>query len=248
VRNHGGVSLRSDWHMNDGPVTLVTGGSRGIGAATVRRLLREGHRIAITGRNGDRLNRFVEELNRPPGLVRAFVADASSFDMIDSAVASTVKDFGRLDNVIANAGFGTRGDITDGDPGEWQAMILTNVLGPALLIKSALPALKETHGRIILIGSVAGFVYTVGNLYGAAKWAMTGLAENTRRMVTADGIGVTLVAPGPVETNFYDHVGGNPYPHSLTAEQVADVIAWTINQPPGVDVNTVIVRPIGFEL
>jgi NADP-dependent 3-hydroxy acid dehydrogenase YdfG len=124
-------------------------------------------------------------------------------------------------------------------------MVLTNVLGPALLIKAALPALKQARGRIVLIGSVAGFVHTPGNIYGVTKWAVTGLAENTRRMVTGDGIGVTLIAPGRVETPFWDAGGGPPEGGLLSADQIADSIVWAISRPSGVDVNTVIVRPIG---
>ncbi|MGH8793876.1 MAG: SDR family oxidoreductase, partial [Stackebrandtia sp.] len=122
-------------------------------------------------------------------------------------------------------------------------MILTNVLGPALLIRAALPALKETRGRIVLVGSVAGMVHTPGNLYGAAKWAVTGLAENTRRAVTDDKVGVTLVSPGATETSFFDGGGGLPDRTLLSADQVAGAIVWAIDQPSGVDVNTVTVRP-----
>ena len=74
---------------------------------------------------------------------------------------------------------------------------------------------------------------------------MTGLAENVRQQVTDDGIGVTLIAPGRVETPFWDAHGGVPEGHNLTAAQVADSIVWTLGQPAGVEVNTVVVRPIG---
>ena len=108
-------------------------------------------------------------------------------------------------------------------------MVLTNVLGPALLIKAALPALKATRGRIVLVGSVAGHIHTPGNLYGATKWAVTGLAENTRLRVTADGIGVTLISPGPVETHFSDPAGGLPPDRTrMTADQLAACIVWAI--------------------
>jgi short-subunit dehydrogenase len=73
-----------------------------------------------------------------------------------------------------------------------------------VLLRADLPALKQARGRIVLVGSVAGVIYTPGNIYGATKWAVTGLAENTRRMVTGDGVGVTLINPGAVETNFFD--------------------------------------------
>ncbi len=70
---------------------------------------------------------------------------------------------------MANAGYTTFDTVADGDPAGWRHMVLTNVLGPALLIRAALPELKETGGRIILIGSTAGIVYSPGNIYGATK-------------------------------------------------------------------------------
>jgi NADP-dependent 3-hydroxy acid dehydrogenase YdfG len=93
--------------------------------------------------------------------------------------------------------------------------------------------------------SVVGLVHSRGNLYGATKRAVTGLAENTRMLVTGDGVGVTLVAPGRVDTPFWDIHGGPPDGGNLTADQVADSIVWALSQPPGVDVNTLTIRPSG---
>jgi NADP-dependent 3-hydroxy acid dehydrogenase YdfG len=230
--------------MTDPAVTLITGGASGIGVATARRLLDQGHRVTITGRDHKRLGRFVQELGEPVGLL-PLAGDAADDEAVRAAVEATVHRFGRLDTVVANAGFATHDTLADGDPGRWREMVLTNVLGPALLIKAALPALKQARGRIVLIGSVAGFVHSPGNIYRVTKWAVTGLAENIRRMVTGDGIGVTLIAPGRVGTPFWDAHGGPPDGGLLSADQVADSIVWAICQPSGVDVNTVIVRPIG---
>ncbi|SFQ34617.1 SDR family oxidoreductase [Actinomadura madurae] len=229
--------------MSDSPVCLITGGGSGIGAATARLLLSRGYRVSITGRGADRLHRFAESMGHPAGL-RTFVGDASDYEDVQAAVESTVKEFGRLNAVVANAGFASFDDVTDGDPAVWRDMVLTNVLGPALLIRAALPELKRTHGRIVLIGSVAGVVYSPGNIYGATKWAVTGLAENTRRMVTHDGVGVTLVNPGATETNFFDADGGPPDRAMIDADRIADAIVWAIGQPDGVDVNTLTIRPV----
>ncbi|MFD9093469.1 SDR family oxidoreductase [Streptomyces collinus] len=230
--------------MNDAPVALITGGGSGIGAAVARQLLDAGHRVTVTGRGERRLREFADGLGHPEGLLTV-AGNASSFDDVQDAVDRTLKTFGRLDTVVANAGFATHDSVADGDPAGWTEMVLTNVLGPALLIRAAVDALKETRGRIVLIGSVAGFVPTPGNLYGATKWAVTGLAENTRRQVTEFGVGVTLVAPGRVETPFWDSYGSLPPGHLLTADQIADSAVWAIRQPAGVDVNTVVVRPLG---
>lgn len=230
--------------MTDSPAALITGGGSGIGAAVARRLLDAGHRVAVTGRGEERLRRFADELGGPEGLL-TLAGDAARYEDVQAAVDATLKAFGRLDTVVANAGFATHDSVAQGDPAGWPEMVLTNVLGPALLIRASIDALKESRGRIVLVGSVAGFVPTPGNLYGATKWAVTGLAENTRREVTEWGVGVTLVAPGRVETPFWDGLGGLPEGHLLTADQIADSVVWAVRQPAGVDVNTVVVRPIG---
>jgi NADP-dependent 3-hydroxy acid dehydrogenase YdfG len=232
--------------MTPAPVTLITGGSSGIGAATASQLLDRGHRVAVTGRNPDRLDKFADGLGRPASLLTV-PGDAADYDAVRAAVESTVTAFGRLDNAVANAGFVTAGGFPDGDPHEWRDMVLTNVLGPALLVKAALPALTESRGRIVFLGSIAGLIHTPGNLYGATKWAVTGLAENTRLRVTGDGVGVTLINPSATDTNFFDPLGGKEDRPGgyLTADNLAAAIVWAISQPPGVDVNTVTVRPVG---
>ena len=230
--------------MNDSPVALITGGGSGSGAAVARQLLAAGHRVTVTGRTERRLRDFAEGLGDPQELTTV-VGDAASYDDIRRAVDRTRTAYGRLDTVVANAGFATHDSVAEGDPAGWSEMVLTNVLGPALLIRASVDALKETRGRIVLVGSVAGFVNTPGNLYGATKWAVTGLAENTRRQVTEFGVGVTLIAPGRVETPFWDGYGSLPPGPLLTAGQIADSVVWAIRQPAGVDVNTVVVRPLG---
>jgi NADP-dependent 3-hydroxy acid dehydrogenase YdfG len=233
--------------MSDYRVTLITGGGSGIGAAAARQLLRIGHRVTVTGRGEERLRRFAESLDEPAELLTV-PGHAADYDAVQEAVRSTIERFGRLDNVVANAGYTTFDTLDDGDPDAWRDMVLTNVLGPALLIRAALPALKQTEGRIVLVGSTAGIVYSPGNIYGATKWAVTGMAENARRMLVDDRVGVTLINPGATETNFFDAGGGPPDRPMLTADQLAGSIVWAITQPSGVDVNTVTVRPLGSPL
>jgi len=231
--------------MTESPVTLITGGSTGIGATTARKLIERGHRVAVTARRKERLDAFAESVGEPDRLL-TIPGDAAEVEDVRAAVASTLERFGRIDTVIANAGYATFDSITDGDPEGWRHMVLTNVFGPMLLVNASLPALRESRGRIVMVGSVAGFVFTPGNVYGATKWAVTGLAENTRRAVTDDGIGVTLVAPGRVETNFWEtSEDGAPAGLNLTEDQMADTIVFAVTQPAGVDVNTLVVRPIG---
>jgi NADP-dependent 3-hydroxy acid dehydrogenase YdfG len=226
-------------------VTLITGGSSGIGAAVARQLLDLNHQVTITGRDSARLAAFAASVGNPSDLLTV-PGDAAEPAAAEEAVRRTVEAFGRLDNVVANAGYATHDSIGDGDPEGWRHMILTNVLGPAALIHYSLPALRESRGRIVLVGSLAGHVHTPGNIYGATKFAVTGLAENVRQLVTGDGIGVTLVSPGAVETAFSDPVGGlEPGRPRISADQLAATIVFALTQPPEVDLSTLVVRPIG---
>ncbi len=225
------------------PVTLVTGAATGIGAATVRTVLAAGHRVVVTGRSQDRLDRLVAEIGSDDVLPVA--ADTTDYAAMAATVQAAVSRWGRLDNVVANAGLTAPGTIADGDPEQWRQMLLTNVLGPAVLIKAALPQLREQRGRIVIVGSVGGIRNAPGNMYQVTKWAVRALAENTRLMVTEDGVGVTLIAPGRVETPFWEATGGVPEGPMLGADAIADSIGWALAQPAGVDVNSVVIRPVG---
>jgi NAD(P)-dependent dehydrogenase (short-subunit alcohol dehydrogenase family) len=182
-------------------VVLVTGGSTGIGAATVAGLLARGHRVVATGRDEAKLDLLAKRLD-DERLVTASGDGAVQSD-VEAAVRVATDTFGGLDVVVANAGFSTHDTLADGDPEAWRQMVLINVLGPMLLIRAALPALRRSDApRVVLLGSVAGVKNSPGNVYSVTKWAVTGLAENARMLLTRDGIGVTMVAPGRVETPF----------------------------------------------
>ncbi|MFE6100489.1 SDR family oxidoreductase [Streptomyces laurentii] len=227
------------------PVTLLTGGSSGIGAATVRRLLAAGHRVAATGRDAGKLERFAAALGAPDALL-PLPGDAADPAAVEAAVRAVVERFGRLDHVVANAGFSTHATVAEADPEAMRSMLLTNVLGPALLIRQSLDELRRTRGRIVLIGSVAGLKNTPGNFYSVTKWAVHALAENTRMLVTESGVGVSVIAPGFVDTPFWDARGGVPEDRpALSAADVADAVLWALGRPAGVDVSTVTVRPLG---
>jgi NADP-dependent 3-hydroxy acid dehydrogenase YdfG len=233
--------------MANDDVVLVTGGASGIGAATVRKLLAAGRRVAVTGRDQDRLDRFAAELGAGRDVLLPTAADSTDWKDVSAAVGATIAAFGRLDQVVANAGFSTHDNLADGDPEQWREMLLVNVLGPALLAKAALPALTATGGRIVLVGSTAGIKNTPGNMYSVSKTALTSLAENLHVLVTGSGVGVTLIAPGRVDTPFWSpHPSGTvPTGPVLTADHIADTILWSLSQPAGVDINSLVVRPIG---
>jgi NAD(P)-dependent dehydrogenase (short-subunit alcohol dehydrogenase family) len=232
-----------------GKTVLITGATSGIGAHTARLLLDRGHRVAVTGRNESKLKHFLDEAGHSDRLL-GIIADAADWEATQSAVTRTVEHFGALHAAVANAGFASSDyqhtvgtTLSDGDPTLWPPMVLTNVLGPALLAKATLPHLEATGGRLVLIGSVVGLKNSPANLYSATKWAVTGLAENLRMHATTRGIGVTLVNPGMTDTPFWQ--GDSAPSFALPPEPVAEAICFALDQPAGVDLNTLTIRPIG---
>ncbi|PNG94091.1 hypothetical protein SMF913_10116 [Streptomyces malaysiensis] len=225
-----------------GKTVLITGATSGIGAHTARLLLDRGHRVAVTGRNESKLKTFLDEAGHPDRLL-GLVADAADWQAIESVVTRTVEHFGALDAAVANAGFMSGDSIGAGKPTSWAPMVLTNVLGPALLAHATLPHLEATGGRLVLIGSVAGLKNSPANLYSATKWATTGLAENLRLHATTRGIGVTLVNPGMIDTPFWQ--GASVPPFALPPQPIAEAICFALDQPAGVDLNTLTIRPMG---
>ncbi|TAK69698.1 MAG: SDR family oxidoreductase [Actinomycetota bacterium] len=223
-------------------VAIVTGASSGIGASTTNRLVRDGWSVVATSRSVDRL----ADLAKAHGeRVLPVACDVTDWDGTQALVADAVKAYGRVDAVVANAGYIVQGDIRTADPRQWPDMVLTNVVGPAYLVRAALSELQATSGRAVLVGSVGGLRHSAGSVYSATKWAVTALAENLRQTLTTLGVAVTLVSPGVTRTGFFDEYPNGVPELSLSPDVLADTIAWALQQPPGVEINTVAVRPTG---
>jgi len=224
-----------------GPRTvLVTGASGGLGAAIVTAALARGWQCAATGRDEARLGRLAGRLPADQAdRLLPLAADPADWEAVRSAVLATRERFGRLDAVVPNAGFSSGGDMLTTDPADDRRMVLVNVLGPALLVKAAAESLIASGGQVVLIGSIAGVKNLPGSLYGATKFAITGLAENLRMSLAPAGVGVTLVVPGYIDTPFHQ---GRTLPVSMSPAAVAETVLWVIERPAGVDVNTITVR------
>ncbi len=221
-------------------VYLITGGTNGIGAETARLAVAAGNDVFVTGRDEGRLRSLVQELGEEHAA--GSVADAGDWGETEAAVASALARFGRLDVVFANAGFGISGDLSTLDPDETRSMVLTNVLGPMLLARAALPSLKESRGFFLVTGSVAGRKAMPGSAYSSTKWAVHGFAESLRQLVVGTGIRTAVIAPGRVDTPFWEKgVQGA----SLSATDIARAVLWITSQPDHVDVNEILVRPVG---
>lgn len=222
---------------------FITGGTSGIGAATARAAAAAGYRVYVTGRDAERLEACLA--SEPSGRISGGVADVTDWDSVQASIEQALTTLGGLDVVFANAGIGAGGDLLSGDPVRWAEMVMTNVYGVALTIKATLPALIESRGRLVLTGSVTGRKAMPGSLYGATKWAVTALGESVRQQVREQGVGVTVVEPGIVDTRFWPSREAWPHSEGLSAEDVAATVLWAIEQPAHVDVNELLVRVKG---
>jgi NADP-dependent 3-hydroxy acid dehydrogenase YdfG len=231
-------------------IAVVTGASSGIGAATARRLAAEGYDVVGAARRRDRL----DDLAAGNENIRAVTLDVTSADSVAEFAAS-------LDDVavlVNNAG-GAIGiePVERADPADWQQMFDTNVLGVLRVTQALLPALERgAGGHIVVTGSIAGhLVYEGGAGYTAAKHGATAVVETLRLELNGRPVRVSEVAPGMVHTEefslvrlhgdqaaadrVYDGVD-----HPLTADDIADCIAWVVTRPAHVNVDLLVVKPL----
>jgi NADP-dependent 3-hydroxy acid dehydrogenase YdfG len=220
------------------PVFLITGASSGIGAATARAAASAGYRVVLAARSTATLIELAAELGGDDRAL-AVTCDVAEWDDQQAVVKLALDRFGRLDVVLANAGIGRGRSFLSGTPERMRAMVLTNVLGPALTIRATLEALRESNGHLLLTGSVAGRRALPGSLYSATKFAVTGMAESARQELNGSGVRVTLISPGQTDTPFFDE----RIEWRLHSDDIARAVMWAVSQPPHVDVNEILIRP-----
>jgi len=180
---------------------FVTGSSAGLGRALVTELLGRGEAVAATARDPATLTSL-----RSPSGQRPWTAelDVTSADQIRQVVADAVAALGRIDVAISNAGYGLFGAAEEATDEQVERQLRTNLTGPIHLARALLPQLRaQGHGRIIQISSVGGQATAPGTaIYNASKWGVEGFFESLAAEVKSFGIGVTIVEPGAVRTDF----------------------------------------------
>ena len=229
--------------MADGRVMLITGASSGIGARTARRAAEAGYRLVLGARREERLSELAEELGGPERAI-AVRCDVTEWEECRRIAEAATESFGRLDAVFANAGFGAKRGFLEESPDQWRSMVLTNVLGVALTIRATLPTLLDAGtGHYVITSSVAGRRALPGSLYSATKWAVGAIGESLRQelrqMHENHGIRVTLIEPGMTDTDFFDERPKD----ALADDDIARAVIWALEQPEGVDVNEILIRP-----
>ncbi|HUA10973.1 MAG TPA: SDR family oxidoreductase [Solirubrobacteraceae bacterium] len=218
------------------PVIAITGASSGIGAATARLAAERGWRVTLAARSQERLDEVASEIGDDAATV---LCDVTDWEQQRAMVDTTLKRFGRLDAVFANAGFGAPRGFTESTVEHWREMVLTNVYGAALTIRASVGALRESRGHMLLTSSVAGRRVLPGSLYSCTKHAVSAMGEALRQELDGSGVRVTLISPGMTDTPFFER---RPT-EGLEPGDVARAVLFALEQPAHVDVNEVLVRP-----
>lgn len=224
-------------------VALVTGGARGIGAAIVKRLARDGAAVAFTYVSSpDKANDLAATINASGGKALAIQADSADAAQVQAAVAQTVAHFGRLDILVNNAGILHLAPIDEFTLEDFDRMVATNVRGVFVAIQAAAKQMKA-GGRIVTIGSVAGIrvSFATSSVYSMTKAAVAALVRGAAIDLAPRGITVNNVQPGPTETDMNPADG--PHAAALQAmipagrfgkpEEVAGMVAYLVSGEAG---------------
>jgi NADP-dependent 3-hydroxy acid dehydrogenase YdfG len=241
-------------------VALITGASSGIGAAAAAVLAGLGARVALVARRTDRLEELAGRLRADGAAAIVITADVTRQSDAERAVEQTVREFGRLDTLVNNAGVMLLGPVVGAPVDEWGRMVQLNIMGLLYCANAALPHLMRAAvdrprqvADLVNISSVAGRETRNGSaVYEATKHAVGAFSDALRKEITTRHVRVSLVEPGAVDTELASHnrpevramieqrFGGK---ERLHAEDIADAIAYIVCRPRHVAINELLVRP-----
>jgi len=232
-------------------VAVVTGASSGIGAATARALVADGYRVALLARRLDRITTLADELGHGATAIEADVTDRES---IVAAADRIRQELGTAGVLVNNAGVMLLGPFDSAQRADYRQMIEVNLLGAITATEVFLDQLKDGGGDIINISSVAGRTARPGNgVYAATKWGINGWSESLRQELLPD-IRVALIEPGVVATELPNHITHTDTRQGVqqlyskaevTAEDVAEIIAFILSRPRRLAINEILLRPAG---
>lgn len=239
--------------MNSKKTALITGATSGIGRATAEEFAKHGIKLILCGRREERLQTISKALQKTTD-VHTLNFDVRNKEAVKKAIDSLPNEFSTIDILVNNAGNAHGLDlIQDGNLDDWDAMMDSNVKGLLYVSRFVIPQMIERKsGHIVNIGSSAGKeVYPKGNVYCASKHAVLAITDGMRLDLNEHGIKVSAINPGLVETEFSevrfkgDDKANNVYKgyKALQAEDVAEIIYFTITRPPHVTMADVLIFP-----
>lgn len=235
-------------HVLADKVIIVTGASTGIGAATARLLAPLGAKLVLAARSADKLQALAGELG-PNAL--AIPTDITASADVANLVEQTVRHFGRVDVLFANAGVYIPGKVADGDPDAWSNLLNVNIDGVLRSVHAVLPHMQaQKSGDILVTSSISGFVDIHWEpVYSASKHAIQGFVHTLRRQVLADGIRVMAVAPGMVANELWGFFDQQAIDEkvatrgAIRSEDVAEAVLFMLSQPPHVTIRDLVMLP-----
>lgn len=231
---------------------LITGASSGIGEATARRLVAQGHRVLVGARRTERLQALTEQLRAAGGQIDHRALDVTDAADFQAFVEHAERTFGPVDVLINNAGVMPLSPLAALKLEEWNRMIDVNVRGVLHGIAAVLPGMEARgRGHVVNVASIGAYaVVPTAAVYCATKYAVWAITEGLRKESTA--VRATTISPGVVESELADHITDESARAAmddfrriaLQADAIARAIAYAIEQPDDVDVNEIIVRPL----
>jgi 3-oxoacyl-[acyl-carrier protein] reductase len=232
--------------MNElaGKVAYITGGSKGIGFGIAQTLLNAGMKVAITSRHVAAAEEAAKKLSGDKSTLLAIESDVSAPESEAAAIQKTIKQFGRLDVLIANAGIGHFASIEDITMQQWKETIDTNLTGVFNSVKASIDALKKTKGYIITIASLAGTnFFKDGAAYNASKFGLVGFSQAIMLDLRQYGIKVTTIMPGSVATHFNDHTPSDADAWKIQPEDIGQLVLDLLHMNPRALPSKVEIRP-----
>jgi len=230
-----------------GKVAIVTGGTRGIGFSIAQRLLAEGAKVFICGRDAGHLKAALEKLGKQSGdNLDGVAADVRRYEDCRKVVHGAAKRFGGIDILVNNAGLGYFKPVDQLTPEEWDDTIETNLSGVFYCCREAIPLMRQRGGGYIFnISSLAGVnPFAGGSAYNASKFGLNGFSEAMMQDVRHDGIRVSYIMPGSVDTDFGAAPGSKPSASwKLTGEDIAKAVVDLYRFPKSSLASRIEMRP-----
>jgi 3-oxoacyl-[acyl-carrier protein] reductase len=228
-----------------GKVAVVTGGTRGIGRSIAAALSGQGGNVLISGRSGSEAERVAAELTRQgPGKCAGTVCDVRRYEQVEAMLGRAAETFGGLDILVNNAGIAGKGAVAEIPLELWHAVLDTNLTGVFYCCRAAIPWMRKRGGGFIInIGSLAG-VNPIPTLsaYNASKFGLMGFSEAFMQEIRHDGIRVSTILPGSVDTEFGGRAPGKEN-WRLAPEDVAKVVIQLLAHDPRSLPSRVEIRP-----
>ena len=226
-------------------VALVTGGTRGIGAAIVRRLAADGFSVFLSGRTEGSVRDALARCAKEGLPVRGFPADARREEDQRHLVESTAREGGRLDVLVNNAGIGRFGPVDEMRPEDFREVLETNLFGPFYAVRHAAPIMKKGGGGFIVnIASLAGVnAFAGGSAYNASKFALLGFSDAAMLDLRHAGVRMATVLPGSVATDWAHSHGNQDASWMLAPEDVAEAVADLVRFPDRAIPSRIDLRP-----